>query len=75
MRAQRKSGKTMRAIAAESGLASGATLHEKLKSARIDRDLEWLKKTAKALGVTPAWLAFGEGSGLPAVNGPRASEA
>ena len=60
MRAQRKSGKTQKQVALESGLNSGAALLERLKSARIDRDLEWLKKLAKALNVHPEWLAFGD---------------
>jgi ribosome-binding protein aMBF1 (putative translation factor) len=63
-RARRAVGKTQEQVAKESGLTSGATLLERLKSPKIDRDLEWLQRLAKSLNVSPEWLAFGSKTDL-----------
>ncbi len=58
-KARADSGKTTERLAAESGLQR-TTLHERMKSKPLNALFEWTKRFARALGVSPSWLVFGD---------------
>jgi len=59
-RAKQDSGKTLDQLAEETGLRSKTTLHERIHSRTLSGLLDWFKRFARALGVSPSWLAFGD---------------
>lgn len=56
---------TVRNVSLAAGLSDSA-LHKFLTGATQSLTLETVDKLAKALGVDPAWLAYGEGDPEPA---------
>lgn len=48
-------------LADECDIASRQALQQKVSKRSLEKDLQMLRRLAKALGVNPAWLAFGIG--------------